>query len=58
MPKSKKVKTAQAHTAKSPKGMGDYYGTGVRQKLGRVVDGMGMKQISPKKLKKPPKTLA
>lgn len=49
---------AQAHTPRSPKGMGDFYGTALRQKLGKVRDGMGMKTLTPKSLKKPPKTLA
>ena len=58
--KSKKTKTSriQAHTPKSPKGLGDFYGTGIVQKLGKIRDGMGMKDITPKKLKKPPKSLA
>lgn len=58
MQKSKKAKPVQAHTSKSSKGMGDYYGTGARQKLGRLIEGTGMKMITPKKLKKPPKSLA
>ena len=53
----KKIKTKLAHTPKSPKGMGDFYGTGVRQKLGKMRDGMGMQEITPKKLKTPPKSL-
>lgn len=63
-------KSQQAHTSKSNKGsgdwhvshtsmgMGDYYGTGIRAKLGRVRDGMGMSQIGPKRLKTPPRSLA
>ncbi len=48
-----------SHTAGSPKGLGDYYGTGIRAKLGKVRgDTMGMHDISPADLKKPPKTLA
>lgn len=60
-----------AHTSKSKKGsgdwhvshtsmgMGDYYGTGVKQKLGRVRDdSMGMMAITPKKLKTPPRSVA
>jgi len=53
-----KANRKQAHTPKSPKGMGDFYGTGIRQKLGIMRDGMGMETLSPKKLKKPPKNLA
>ena len=48
-----------AHTSKSKKGMGDYYGQGVRAPLGKMrSDSMGMIVQTPKKLKKPPKTLA
>jgi ATP-dependent protease Clp ATPase subunit len=54
--KAKAPKTA--HTANTKKGLGDFYGQGVRQKLGKMVEGMGMKQITPKKLRKPPKSLA
>lgn len=60
MMKKDKPKTNrhQAHTPKSPKGMGDFYGTGIRQPLGKMREGMGMQEITPKKLKKPPKSLA
>ncbi len=54
----KKSKTKFAHTAKSPKGMGDFYGTGIKHKMGRMREGMGMQEITPKKLKTPPKSLA
>lgn len=57
MKKGKKL--GVAHTARSPRGMGDYYGTGIRQPLGRVRDGtMGMVKVTPKKLKTPPKSVA
>jgi hypothetical protein len=56
MKKSKKLSIA--HTSNSQIGMGDYYGTGIRQKIGRVREGMGMSPISEKKLKTPPRTLA
>jgi hypothetical protein len=59
MKKTKSSKIPRfAHTNKSPKGMGDHYGTGIKQKLGKVIEGMGMKEITPKKLKTPPKNLA
>lgn len=56
--KSKKpYKTS--HTAGSQKGLGDYYGTGIVAKLGRMRDdSMGMHQITPAKMKTPPKSLA
>lgn len=58
--KQSKIKTSrdQAHAPKSPKGLGDYYGTGIRAKLGRVRDDtMGMQAMSPKKLATPPKSV-
>lgn len=57
MKKTKKLEFA--HTPRSPQGMGDYYGTGVRQPLGKMrSDSMGMVQVTPKELKTPPKSLA
>lgn len=54
-----KTNRNQAHTPKSPKGLGDYYGTGVRQPIGRVrFSSMDMEPVSPKTLGKPPKALA
>jgi hypothetical protein len=46
------------HVNHSSMGMGDYYGTGIKAKLGRMRDGMGMQEITPKKLKTPPRSLA
>ena len=52
-----RVKTPMnAHTPKTQLGMGDYYGTGVKQKIGRVrEDFMGMLDMPPKKLSTPPR---
>lgn len=48
----------QAHTSNAKKGMGDYYGTGLRAKIGEVrEDTVGYKKISKKGLKTPPKTV-
>jgi hypothetical protein len=47
-----------AHTSNSKMGMGDYYGTGVKQKMGKVKEGLGMNTVSKGKLGKPPKSLA
>lgn len=44
-----------AHTPNTKYGMGDNYGTGVKQKLGKMrSDSMGMVALTPKKLKTPP----
>lgn len=59
MKPSKPLKPSKnAHTADTKYGMGDYYGTGVRQKIGRMREGMGMQEITPKKMRTPPKSLA
>jgi hypothetical protein len=58
MQKASKTSRTQAHTNKSPKGMGDYYGTGMKQPLGKMREGLGMVGLSKKKLGKPPKSLA
>jgi len=48
-----------AHTQNTPFGMGDYYGTGIKSKVGRIrEDSAGFKAVSPKKMKTPPKSLA
>lgn len=47
----------EAHVAKTEYGMGDHYGTGIRNPMGRMRDGMGMKEITPRKLKTPPKSV-
>lgn len=52
-------KNKQAHVANTKYGMGDHYGQGVKAKLGRMRgDSMGMIQLTPKKIKTPPKSLA
>lgn len=45
------------HVNHSSLGMGDYYGTGIKAKLGRMREGMGMQEITPKKLKTPPRSV-
>lgn len=54
----KKKKNRFAHVANTKYGMGDHYGTGIRQKLGRMRDGLGMQEVKPKRLKTPPRGLA
>ena len=48
----------EAHVSNTKMGMGDFYGSAIKNPMGRMRDGMGMKNITPKKLKKPPKSLA
>ena len=59
MKNSKSVKrTKEWHASPSKYGMGDYYGTGIKQKVGRVRDNsMGLNPVSEKKLKIPPRSL-
>ena len=54
---SKKPYPGAAHTPKSQKGLGDYYGTGIVAKLARVREGLGQEILSPKKLQKPPRSV-
>ena len=55
----KKLKpTPPIKTPKSPKGMGDYYGTGITAKIGRMREGTGFEDLTKKQLKTPPKSLA
>lgn len=56
MKKVKAIKTA--HTPSSPKGMGDYYGSGIRNKTAKMRESsMELPKVSMKK-GKPPKALA
>jgi hypothetical protein len=54
--KLSRIKTA--HTSNQKKGMGDYYGTGIKQKLAINRDLKIANSVSKPKLKKPPKSLA
>ncbi len=57
-PKKEKVH-GEWHTAKTKYGMGDNYGTGIKQKVGRMRDDqLGYSSMTPKKLKTPPKSVA
>lgn len=52
-------KFKEAHSANKKFGMGDYYGTGIKNPVGRMRDNyMNDIPFSPSKLKKPPKSLA
>lgn len=51
-------KYKQAHTDNTKYGMGNYYGTGIRAKIGRMREGVGMQEITPKELKTPPRSVA
>jgi hypothetical protein len=56
--RSKPKKPRFSHTANTKYGMGDNYGRGVKQKLGRVrEDTVGMVKLSKKQLKTPPKSV-
>jgi len=58
--KKSKPKVKQWHVANTKFGMGDYYGTGIKQSLGRMRDSYTPPvNATPKaKLKKPPRNLA
>jgi len=46
-----------AHTSNTKMGMGDFYGTGKKNPIGKVKEGMGAKVSTVKGLKKAPKSL-
>ena len=47
------------HVSHTSMGMGDYYGTGIKNPLGKMrSDSIGMTAVTPAKLKKPPRSLA
>lgn len=57
--KASKKSSGDSHVSHTSMGMGDYYGTGVKQPLGKMRSGtVGMTPGSLKKVKTPPKTLA
>ncbi len=57
MKKLKKDKEWHASSAKT--GMGDYYGSAIKNPQGRIrSDSMGYKSMNPADLKVPPKSLA
>ncbi len=47
-----------AHTPNTQYGMGDSYGTGVKNKVGKMREGNGFEQTPQSKLKVPPRSLA
>jgi hypothetical protein len=51
-------KGAPFHTPKSSQGIGDYYGTGVVAKLGRIRENFVVHEQYARDLKKPPRSLA
>jgi hypothetical protein len=48
----------QAHSSDSKVGMGDSYGTGIKQKVGKAKEIMGQSPMMPKKFGVPPKKMA
>jgi len=59
--KGNKSSHKEAHSAQMKKGMGDYYGTAVKAKIGKMRPGSfspGGNPVSEKKLKIPPRSLA
>lgn len=57
MKKTTKVNKS-AHTDNTKYGMGDNYGTGFKNPMGKVKEGVGYKPMDKKKMKTPPKSLA
>lgn len=49
----------ESHTSNDKKGMGDYYGTGIKARVGEMRgDSLGYTKVSKKGLKVPPKKVA
>lgn len=55
---NKKKPPTSAHTANTKFGMGDFYGTGSKAKLGTASSYLDKSTIKQKRLTKPPKSLA
>jgi hypothetical protein len=54
-----RAKKVEAHTAPVKTGMGDYYGTGAKNKMGRMRDSsVGYRPVSRKQMGTPPKSVA
>lgn len=53
-----KPKFKEAHTDNVKIGMGDYYGTGLTAKIGKIRDVTGFENPQKVNLKKPPKSVA
>jgi len=58
LPKTAKSIPQTVHTPKTQLGHGDYYGTGVTQKMGKVRDSFIDLCAPPKDVHKPPRSLA
>lgn len=56
----KRAKHKEAHSSNTKFGMGDFYGDGIRNKIGRIRDSYvpNINPLSPKQLSKAPKKLA
>lgn len=48
----------ESHSSNSKYGMGDHYGQGIKNPIGKPREVMGLKPMGPKKIGKPPKKLA
>lgn len=46
------------HTSPSKKGMGDFYGQAKKNPIMKPKDVMGMRELAPKKVKTPPRSMA
>ena len=51
-------KHVESHCSPTAKGMGDYYGTGIRNPIARIREDAVSQPVAPHKLGKPPKNLA
>jgi len=56
--KKNNLDRGDSHVSHTSMGMGDYYGQGIRNPVGRMRSGAGQVQVTPKELRVPPKSLA
>lgn len=55
----KSLPSGDWHASGKPLGMGDYYGTGIKQKMGKMRSGsVGQIPVTKKGINSPPKSLA
>jgi hypothetical protein len=45
------------HVSHTSMGMGDYYGTGIKAKLGKVLEGAGSKPLTKNQMGTPPRSV-
>ena len=55
--KPSKISSGDSHVSHTSMGMGDYYGMGVKNKIGKMREGNGLYNMGKSKLGTPPKSV-